>query len=108
MKDKFSKIVKNATTLKDTVAGAGKEAVSKASGAKKFVETGVKTGKAAFDKATAALDKKKIADGLESAAKGVDLAAKGAKAASKGIDFVADKAGKASENLKKMSTKIKG
>jgi len=88
----LSKITKNVTEIKNQAEQITKEAAKK-----------VSTLKGVIQKASGAINKKGINQGIDTATKGIELAAKGARLASKGAETLASTMEKASKTIKKLN-----
>ena len=106
-KEGLSHLLKNVKEMKDKAAKLGKETVKTAGVVKQAVNVAVSTTKGVAEKASKAIDKDTISQGLKTTSQGVDVVAKGVRLASKGADAVAKTMEKASKNMKDMRDKLK-
>lgn len=107
MKDKWNKLKKGLTEIKETASKLSQEAIKNTELVKGAVKTGVDTSKEVLKKAQDTLHRDNLNKGIEVASKGADLAARGARIASKGYETAANTLEKAAETLKSTSEKLK-
>ena len=106
-KEIFTRLIKDAKNLKQQATDLGKGAIKTTGAIKEVVEKGISTSKTIVDKATKAVKKENVSQGLDVASKGAGIAAKGAQIASKGADALANTLEKASTGIKSLGDKLK-
>ncbi len=106
-KEKLEQLTKNVSDLKNKAGKISQDAMKAAGTVKEVLNQGVNQSKTVLEKASKAINRNGISQGIDVTSKGVDMVAKGAKFASKGVETLANSMEKASSGMRQISRRLK-